>query len=665
MPDYDDSKDNGRSQAPYPSHGSPARNQRHAGNQTMRTSSGMLPPRKTAPPAVVMRKADGTVAPPLPFTGIPADNAAWAFQPHIPMSAPQAPVQARGGDIDGPSVHEAAAAGVSGGGSALPHAERIQAAFGPAHDISHVRAHVGGAAAAASEAIGAQAYATGHQIAFRDAPDVHTAAHEAAHVVQQQRGVQLSGGVGQAGDVYERHADAVADRVVAGESAAELLAAGPTGAAQGQAAAVASGADSSLQRQAALSAAPVQFYKQVKISGKPARASEDDKIVKTGKRELYAAPEHIESGNARLETVGKHGSYIHLAAGADKLSYQGNGLIAVTPTWVDKGSDSGYHKDVNSPNAGGADSEGSKSGDMALWTDCGRSSAAVTGSRGGGDRQVVYTKDGSEVVADGTVDSSVKTYRDGTPNQMANKVYIDLMPAFIKDPKNAAYLTAGVHYTGEDAQKTYKTPADIVEAKTMYDALTKAGRDAFDKQAGINHYANPEIGESYTMATEADMPGFKRMGPKTWNFHWGGVIMKGGTDNVTLENFAVTSEYADSVGVEQGDFIDRDWNFDMYGTVDKSQTFHTEHLDSNTHGNKATTLTARTKGSAMRDWSKASWSSLSDFQRTHWATLGWDESSWDSDTAPSSESKDWSALSADERNAATALGYNETSWNNS
>jgi len=26
----------------------------------------------------------------------------------------------------------------------------------------------------------------------------------------------------------------------------------------------------------------------------------------------------------------------------------------------------------------------------------------------------------------------------------------------------------------------------------------------------------------------------------------------------------------------------------MYGTVDKSQTFHKEHLDSNTHGNTAT-----------------------------------------------------------------------------
>jgi len=51
--------------------------------------------------------------------------------------------------------------------------------------------------------------------------------HEAAHVVQQQRGVQLKGNVGEVGDAYERNADAVADRVVQGKPAADLL--GPGG----------------------------------------------------------------------------------------------------------------------------------------------------------------------------------------------------------------------------------------------------------------------------------------------------------------------------------------------------------------------------------------------------------------------------------------------------
>jgi hypothetical protein len=123
-------------------------------------------------------------------------------------------------DLD--QVHAAAEHGVSGSGGRLPHHDAIQRSFG-GHDVSHVRAHVGGAASEGTRAMGAQAYAIGDQVAFGGAPDLHTAAHEAAHVVQQRAGVQLTGGVGQVGDAYERHADAVADKVVRGESAESLL----------------------------------------------------------------------------------------------------------------------------------------------------------------------------------------------------------------------------------------------------------------------------------------------------------------------------------------------------------------------------------------------------------------------------------------------------------
>ncbi|MCG8424979.1 MAG: hypothetical protein MJE77_44425 [Proteobacteria bacterium] len=58
----------------------------------------------------------------------------------------------------GDRVHCAAAVGVSGSGGTLPHLERIQQSFGPGHDVSQIKAHVGGAAAEASEAIGASAY---------------------------------------------------------------------------------------------------------------------------------------------------------------------------------------------------------------------------------------------------------------------------------------------------------------------------------------------------------------------------------------------------------------------------------------------------------------------------------------------------------------------------
>src|SRR5262245_52656825 len=134
------------------------------------------------------------------------------------------PVQMRGepkGD-DASDVHAAAAHGTSGSATALPYLDTIQRAFG-AHDVSGVKAHTDAAASAGSRAMGAEAFATGDHVAFDGAPSLHTAAHEAAHAVQQRAGVHLKGGVGESGDSHERHADAVADRVVAGESAQDLL----------------------------------------------------------------------------------------------------------------------------------------------------------------------------------------------------------------------------------------------------------------------------------------------------------------------------------------------------------------------------------------------------------------------------------------------------------
>ncbi len=124
--------------------------------------------------------------------------------------------------VEGEDGRAIAAAGVGGATEALPHAAAIQRSFGT-HDLGDVRACIGGPAARAAGTLGAAAYASGDRIAFAEAPDLHTAAHEAAHVVQQRVGVSLAGGYGRAGDAYERHADAVADRVVQGQSAQALL----------------------------------------------------------------------------------------------------------------------------------------------------------------------------------------------------------------------------------------------------------------------------------------------------------------------------------------------------------------------------------------------------------------------------------------------------------
>jgi hypothetical protein len=119
-------------------------------------------------------------------------------------------------------IHSAAARGVSTPATPLPYLDRIQASFGR-HPIGHIKAHMGSEASRASRDMNALAFASGGHVVFSGTPDIRTAAHEAAHVVQQQAGVHLAGGVGREGDSYERHANAVADAVVAGRSAEGLL----------------------------------------------------------------------------------------------------------------------------------------------------------------------------------------------------------------------------------------------------------------------------------------------------------------------------------------------------------------------------------------------------------------------------------------------------------
>jgi hypothetical protein len=157
-------------------------------------------------------------APQGPMTPAAAFELGGSMGNHFVQSLTVQRREDRGSEQD----HAAAKDGVGGGGGPLPYLAEIQAAFG-GHDVSGARAHIGGGAARSCEALGALAYATGEDVAFAGTPDLHTAAHEAAHVVQQRAGVSLKGGFGQTGDAYERHADAVADRVVSGESAEDLL----------------------------------------------------------------------------------------------------------------------------------------------------------------------------------------------------------------------------------------------------------------------------------------------------------------------------------------------------------------------------------------------------------------------------------------------------------
>ena len=194
-----------------------------------------LPPRPGHEPAVQAKAASGaaiSASPAQPreplVTRQPADDG-YVEALHFGSPEPVA-VQMRSAsgtasaddEKQAHEVHQASADGLRGSAQHLPHLDRIQQSFGR-HEVGHIEAHVGGPAVDATKRMGAVAYASGSQVAFAAQPDLHTAAHEAAHVVQQASGVRLANGVGAVGDTYEQHADAVADAVVAGHSAETLL----------------------------------------------------------------------------------------------------------------------------------------------------------------------------------------------------------------------------------------------------------------------------------------------------------------------------------------------------------------------------------------------------------------------------------------------------------
>ncbi|HEY0193650.1 MAG TPA: DUF4157 domain-containing protein [Kofleriaceae bacterium] len=229
-----------------------------------------MPNHTTKPPTTATSNGPGAKAQPS------AGKRSLVEQLATPAGKPAQPVGAAAGSDA--AVHASAQDGIATPSSSLPHADAIQRSFG-SHDISGIQAHAGPEAAASAGAMGAQAYATGNHVVLGGATDLHTVAHEAAHVVQQRAGVQLKGGVGAAGDAHEQHADEVANRVVRGESAEDLLApyAGGGGKAGGGAGPV------QMVRESEFRGDPAQFLKQnllslTMVDGMLARG-EADKLV--------------------------------------------------------------------------------------------------------------------------------------------------------------------------------------------------------------------------------------------------------------------------------------------------------------------------------------------------------------------------------------------------
>lgn len=275
--------------------------------------------------------------------------------------------------------------------------------------------------------------------------------------------------------------------------------------------------------------APIQRYAVQRSGRSTLRVSEDGRMaVREGypNHDLWADSSLIADAAAKLKA---NGSAITLEAGSGRQAVDkpdGSGMMGLTEVVP-----------TNSRTQTSGDS-------MQHYADCGRSTRDVMGGDGEkwGKVQATYNKD------DG---------RGGAARQE----------------------TAAGHRPGEFKREVFY---DLIGSEAQYEALSADERRAFDEKAGINDFANPEVGEGFTMSSGGKpIAGYE---DNTWNFHFAGLAMKSGGDFVTLENFSVSKP----------DVSNTDWTFDMYGPAHKEgQTFHDQHTATNQHGESPTTLAVK------------------------------------------------------------------------
>jgi hypothetical protein len=408
------------------------------------------------------------------------------------------------------SMQQRASEGFSGGGGSLPHMDAIQASFGT-HDVSDVKASVGGAATDACSDMGAKAYASGGQVAFKESPGVHLAAHEAAHVVQQRAGVSLKSGVGEVGDKYEQNADAVADAVVSGKSAQSLL----------DSVAPAGGSPSTAVQQKS-----VQLYTEVHGMPYDKVSDDGDMAVQDHGRVAWADQSKIDKSNAILKA--QHSKALIKPTG---------GTMNVDQPGAPVGTPSKKLKKFSMVEAQQRHHHSPRNKELELVDDCGTANQQVMGAEWHRSWSfAAASKAGNTQEFTGASKYKGDDHAPGgivsTTEKLSGEIYIKIF------------------------KREYKKTYSRTEAVKAWFKLSAGERAALSKKYGINAHAVPEVGQGITISSERDAPGATRGG---YNFHFGYNLMGSGQDYVTLEDYA-------SSGVK--------YYFDMYGPANKSQAWH-------------------------------------------------------------------------------------------
>ena len=440
-----------------------------------------------------------------------------------------------------------------GGGSPLSEEVRtfMEPRFGS--DFSGVRVHTGSEAVQMNRELGAQAFTHGQDIFFNQGKynpgstdGKLLLAHEMTHVVQQTGGVQPKRTISESGERHEVGADQMEEQskgitVPLSWQPIERISTGE------------------LQ---------VQRYFLAQNPNDPSditRVSDDRSVaVKQegyGSHKLWAAPGKAQHSSNQLRAVN---SVIELVENktdvirVHDLNNNRKNLVRVIPRNI---------------------SNGTQGNGMIIWADCGRSARDVIGgengtrgvyrdpaSRTGQHKRTVETFD-PEVIKWKVLENILRVYEQQLGQNLLDERRISRM-------KSRGYISALANYL-----------------LRIYNQLSPRTRENLDRRTGINRWANPVVGQAYTISSGGSpMRDINGNPIRTWNFHWAGVVMKSdnGRDNVTLENYSV-SDY---------DEANTNWIFQMYGLAQSAaedsskqgQTFHEEHRDTGQHGETPTTL---------------------------------------------------------------------------
>lgn len=482
------------------------------------------------------------------------------------------------GEGDGAALHRAAQQGVSGTGGPLPYLPELQRAFGR-HDVSQVVAHRDGLAASGAAALGTIAYARGEHVAFAGAPSLRVAAHEAAHVVQQRGGVQLPQGFGRADDAHERMADAVAERVVAGHSAEDLL-------------------DRAGARPGARAdhGAPVQCYQR--LPPKKLYAAMPNK------RPWFGYPYAVVTAGdfvAQVERNGVGGSDQFLDAPGSNTAWTeaaGNGL-GLRLSNDEKMAIEDSNLTTRQPKVFYATTDVVQASNQAL----NNVGSAFT-------LQVDNAKTVTVLSGWNTQKTLVQVspqYNGGSPDQAPQNC--NEIASTVVGGGGGGFLSNGGGYKAfKTAEKLAPTAAGVLADATKkkkknvdFDALEEdvvkeysrkgTGKDSKLATERANRYAAPGVGEGYMIATlgrgqdlgdgKARVRDYKSGVDHdvSWSYHFGGVVAQSGTDRITLENYAR--------GDNRQANADPRWYFQMYGMA-KNQSFHDQHKATGGYANALT-----------------------------------------------------------------------------